>query len=64
MFMGFFSKAAHSAVPRRILLNSKPTKALIVVLITCKNEGDTIKKKAPEYSHYYALIFQMLKAAN
>ena len=45
-FLKIFLGAANSAVPGRILPNFEFILDLIVVLVTCKNEEDQIKKKA------------------
>ena len=42
----------------------KNIQALMVVLVTCKNEEDLIKNKPLECSHSYASIFRRSRAAN
>ena len=64
--MGFFrrSSAAYSAVHNPIRLNFEliPDFIIMVVLVTCKNEEDSIKNEgAKVFSKHYTLDFQMLK---
>ena len=60
--MEIFSRAANSMDPGQILPNFEPIQAFIAVLVTCKNEYDSIKMKGLECSHY-TFIFQMLKGS-
>ena len=57
-------RAVNSAVPGWILLNFELVRALMVVLVTCKNEDDPIKMKALEFSQHYTLFFRCLREAN
>ena len=44
------SRAANSKVPGRILLNFKPIRDFMVVLVSCKNKEEKIKMKELEWS--------------
>ena len=62
--MGFFrrSSATNSAVHNPIRLNFELIPDFMVVLVTCKNEEDSIKSEGSKvFSKHYTLIFQMLK---
>ena len=64
--MGLFfkrSRAANSAVRGRIGPNIEVIRDFMVVLPTCKNEEDLIKKKALESKQDHTYIFQTLKGS-